>query len=180
MFRLMLALIGLTAFAPAPLPKPSSPIDPAKIAKLIKGEWRVKSAQQYIGGRVVNLPVGGQRVRVSDNTWLVIHVATDGEGNVIREKRGPVMQMKLDTTRKPVMMDLSYQGRDNPHQRGIIKIEGNTLTVMHTFYSPSGGKPGWENETPNPRPASFDSTLEGAIETVFERVGDLKKETPKK
>src|SRR5438045_3648411 len=89
----LLALIGLTAFAPVPFPKRDRRAGDALDLKELQGYWRVEKAEKTDKGtyRVVPDPV--THILIEKDTWVFMQ----GKG-----KRSNEYRILVDSTRKPV------------------------------------------------------------------------------
>jgi uncharacterized protein (TIGR03067 family) len=132
--RLLLALtaiLGTTAFAPAPFPRPEK-VDPTGLT----GTWAVVRYER--GGA----PVGGQtlKARIEKNKWTFLHVNADST-----TKPTAAYFITIDPKKAPRSIDLTHVSSKRK-LRGIYRCDSGQLHVaFHSF---------WVNE----RPTEFDGT----------------------
>lgn len=126
-YRIVLALLalgGLTAFAPAPFVEKKKP---APTAGLLEGVWERVS---FNGGK---LPApGGQRmfIRVEMGKWTF-----ESENNPKGPPRRKVVYfLKLDRTASPPVFELRRQETDpEAYGRGTFEVKGNELSISYSF-----------------------------------------------
>lgn len=141
--RLLLAVValaGLTAFAPAPFPK--SQRDTISLER-IQGTWKVISLEVIEKGNVPKqIDLSYTHIRVKEDYWQTL-VINDGKINLdllINER------LAIDGTRKPARIDWFIFGPPRPERPGmvgIIRREGDRLRIL------SSG--------PENRPTSFEN-----------------------
>jgi uncharacterized protein (TIGR03067 family) len=126
----LVALLGLTAFAPAPFLKRKEKLAPA--ARL-EGLWEVVSRN---GGRPLPKGTMTYNVRIEPGRWLFERdagVAKGGAGRVT------AYFLKVDANASPPTFDLRRKENDpTPYGRGIYELKGDELRIA---YSWSGTRP---------------------------------------
>jgi uncharacterized protein (TIGR03067 family) len=119
------------------------PADPTKLTpeQMLQGTWKLVSAQRR-GENVPAKEVEGLRVVIT------------GKKLIVKEpKRSEVATFKVDTTKKPLAIDLTSEKNPDKAVLGIFEVKGDTLKLC---WAKSGG----------PRPTEF-STKKGADEVLF-------------
>lgn len=155
----LVVLGGVTAFAPAPRPKPAKVSETEKLRQKMQGTWeRVPPGQAAVPGRVVVRPAVSRstiQYVIKDDRWSFIR-NTGGESRTTASYR-----MILDVSKNPPWLDLIREGTDQPFMKGILSLEGDTLKFVYV--------PGSSN---TPRPTAFpssDETRSGPI-MILKRV----------
>jgi uncharacterized protein (TIGR03067 family) len=137
-------LTSLTAFAPAPFPRTSRDGDRTGIdMKRFQGTWKVISMEiVQAGGRLDKLSDWGENaqgttgVRVEGDKWTYL---TNGN-------RSGSYWMDIDPTQKPAAVNWYTQAdKKNPGMLGLIRREGDQVTIL--YYA----------TTPNNRPRTFEN-----------------------
>jgi uncharacterized protein (TIGR03067 family) len=114
------AILGLTAFAPAPFEKPDKK---ATSPRELQGTWSVVSVDR--GGGVKTLPRNARaKVRIDKDTWTFLTTIRDRA----RETR---YFLVLDPKKNPKQFDLKRQADGPVTLRGIYHLEGDTLKVVY-------------------------------------------------
>jgi uncharacterized protein (TIGR03067 family) len=131
-----LALIGLTAFTlAAPAPKYRPPAVAEQLKKL-QGMWELSTTvtvpQAVAGGAVAQRVILNRvsrsttRIRIDGDKWSYVR-NLNGE-----ERVTTAYTMKLDTSKKPMWLDLVRDGTNMPTMQGILAIEGDTLKFCYS------------------------------------------------
>jgi uncharacterized protein (TIGR03067 family) len=147
----LLALLGLTAFAPAPFPQPQRRGQQPEITlKSFQGTWRIRewrAARNDTG----YLP-GTQsitHVRITEDRWAFLPNNDDGAG----------LTISIDHTKKPAQ--LTFYQPSNPkreiHGVGLIRRQGTRVQVLYCW----GGE--------ESRPLTFEPPPEGPWIITLER-----------
>jgi hypothetical protein len=122
-----LALLGLTAFAPAPFPRPRRSQTDVSVER-IQGTWTILKLEMTDGkGGMTAQGDYLKEVRVEKGRWSFIY-------------RNPasapvVYQLAIDTSRTPAALDLTRPGQARPYGTGIILRQGNLMRVLYSFGS---------------------------------------------
>lgn len=139
-FRLLiavLALIGLTTFShAAPAPKYRPPAVAEQLKKL-QGVWELSTTvnrPQAVGGGAVaqralvlnRVTRSTTRIRIDGDKWSYVRNVNGAERVTTSYK------MKLDTSKKPIWLDLVRDGTNTPTMLGILAIEGDTVKFCYS------------------------------------------------
>jgi len=163
------AIVLLTGFAPAPLPRAPRSTDAAELLKKLQGTWEVVVHQDDLP-----LPGNSRRlIHIEGESWRFQTV----RGNALQPNRSALSyRIHLDTTSKPVRIDLQRQPRiarrgnlveqearvsATPIYQGVIELQGDTLRWCYVM---AGGN----REVV--RPTSLDSPPPGAVLMTLRRV----------
>jgi len=152
-----IALIGMTAFAPVPLPKPPK-VKP--LLESMQGEWEMVSTEQNLRGRRLTSR-SSNRIRIEDNRWSYVF-PNGGDFRV-----STTYNLTLDLNQKPVAMDLKRPnprgGSDTVYMSGIVVVEGDSLKFCYSFaFNPDGTRM---------RPTTMDPLPENAVMMTLKRIG---------
>lgn len=133
----LVVLVGLTAFAPAPLPKKPRMGSEAEVLKKIQGDYEVQVTRPDPGrGGIKRLGRVGPaaRVRIQGNQWIqLVHI----EG---RELSSAGYAIKLNTANQPIQIDIlssvpNPQAEQQVGRRvsmyGLLYIEGDSLRLVY-------------------------------------------------
>jgi uncharacterized protein (TIGR03067 family) len=149
----MVAVFGLTAFAPAPFPKPNRKDD----VKGLAGTWTVTRYER--GGTAVARAAGSAlKVRIEGNKWSFLRVNATG--------RMPTVSytITLDPKKAPRCIDLTkaapLAGAISNTLLGIYRFEGNDRNKVQVVFNTFGV---------TTRPASFDGADRQAYVMVLQR-----------
>jgi len=143
----LLALAGLTAFAPAPFPK-SRRAEQAINLNNMQGTWKIISRFQYRGGRKqteLQIKSSGTHIRVSGSNWL----SMEGPRTLV------TWQIALDPTKKPCAVAWHFGQPQSPSWVGLIRRKGDLVEVL--YYSGTQ------------RPTSFDAPPDGTYALTLQR-----------
>jgi len=139
----VLVLAGLTAFAPAPLPR--SPRghrgDGLSLGEL-QGTWTVTKLQMTRGkGQLTDGGTSLAQVRISGDRWSFVY----GQARM----NDVNYTIRVDHSLRPPRLDFHYLGSKDkePYGKGILRRDGDTVQLMYTW----GGD----------RAASFDTAPDG-------------------
>jgi uncharacterized protein (TIGR03067 family) len=129
----LLAVVALTAFAPAPLPKqPRRPGD-ATTLESCQGTWRVDRFEIVDDqGRLTKTPWGVSHFRIRGDRWTLLN-----NNAVIAD----VYRLAVDASKSPTHVDWlpRGQGRAAVEYVGIVKRRGDRLQI--TFINGSTNRP---------------------------------------
>lgn len=157
-FASLVALICLTAFAPAPLPRPKRTAQSEEISlQTMRGTWRVTAA--------VRTSQNGQH---TPHVWAVTHVRIEGDswtflrGNQVSTTHA----LAIDGSKKPAHLDFNRDGGGGAGKggkpgvrspgNGIIRRKGNVVEIIYVF----GGRE---------RAVSFEQPPEGQYLLTLQR-----------
>ena len=135
----LFALLGLTAFAPAPFPRAEKPSQKDEVSlKIFQGLWRVTNMQiSRAGGRLDPDKALFTHVRVEQDAWTFM----------VNTVPGNRLLISIDATKKPARLNF-YRGAAGQPQElfgvAIIRRRGDEVQVAYC----------WNGE--DNRPASFD------------------------
>jgi len=142
----VLLVAGVAVSAPVPRPRPDRMAE-ALAVKDLQGTWTMLRYEQ--GGNPVG--VAGLKVRISKETWSFFK-----EGAATAPSSS--YNLAIDTSKKPVWLDLTQMNSKTFVLQGIAKVEGDTLTLSFKTTGQAGQ-----------RPIDFDSTGDGAYLLVLKR-----------
>lgn len=122
----LIALAGVTAFAPAPLPKQPRTPNAAELLKKMQGDYEatVQQRETIINGARRIRPIATRtttRVRIQGNRWSYF---TSING---RELLSTGYTIKLDTSKKPIQMELIQDAV--PNAANGIPLQARTSMV---------------------------------------------------
>jgi len=132
----LVALISLTAFAPAPLPRPPKKPAQAPLLQQLQGTWQMVGTERLLnGGRRITSKTTA-KIRIEKNRWSYVY---DNGG---KERVGVTYNISLDPSRTPAWFDLSREGNPQPQMKGVIGLDGDTLRFCYVLGSRSDlGRP---------------------------------------
>lgn len=139
------ALVALTAFAPAPLPKEK----PKKGPEHIQGTWVVEElASRTMRGQPKTKGLPDMKIRIEGNKWTFVRLTGSQQTYAIQ----------FDPSKDPCWIDLRSEGNEGSvHLRGIVAVEGDRLKFC---YMP---------KTSEERPRSFELKKTTAILMTLKR-----------
>lgn len=140
----LIATLGLTAFAPAPLPKPARRDAGEQInLQSFQGTWRsVKLEQIEQGGGKREIPWNIAAVRIQDDLWTFINTG---------ETENAKYWLLIEGTKRPPTIDFYTQraGQGNqagkPYMVGILKRQGDTVYILYFSTNPENRARSFEN-----------------------------------
>src|SRR5262245_36756806 len=144
----VVALVGLTAFAPAPQVRAPRPGDLRAALKKLEGTWERRTlssrkakggARGGFGGRA-GVTTSTTQVRIQGDRWTTLRTSR-GEA-----RPTATYKMVLNAAKDPMWLDLVPEVGDLPTMSGIVKVEGDTVTFCYTTAASEG----------IPRPAAFE------------------------
>jgi uncharacterized protein (TIGR03067 family) len=127
----LLAVLTLTAFAPAPFPKAQRGARQDEITiKTLQGTWRAASMK---------------RTRRDGNhtpsEWSTTHIHVENDKWAFMQNGNPTASYTITITngRKPAALDF-YYGAPTPNERapgeGIIRRRGDVVEILYSFAAP--------------------------------------------
>lgn len=122
----LIALTGVTAFAPAPLPKQPRTPNAAELLKKMQGDYEatVQQRETIINGARRIRPIATRtttRVRIQGNRWSYF-TSINGQ-----ELLSTGYTIKLDTSKKPIQMELIQDAV--PNAANGIPLQARTSMV---------------------------------------------------
>jgi uncharacterized protein (TIGR03067 family) len=122
----LLAVLGVTAFAPAPFPRTERRSAEARLdLNAIQGVWAAVSIDVMQNGKLRRISWGVRRIYVRKGVW---GFDQDGSG----------FYVTLNASRRPVTIDF----RSAPGEKGqtaisgVLRLQGDTLQVLYVFTQP--------------------------------------------
>jgi uncharacterized protein (TIGR03067 family) len=149
--RLIVAVVALTcvpAFAPAPFPRTSRDGDRNGIdMKRFQGNWKVISMEiVQAGGQLQKLSDWGEQVqgttgvRVQDDKWTYLGNGRDSAS----------YWMDIDPAQKPAAVNwYTAADKKTPGMLGLIRREGNQVTILYYATTPENRPKTFENPPVN-------------------------------
>jgi uncharacterized protein (TIGR03067 family) len=146
MTRLALALIalaGLTAFAPAPFPRQRR-IDTSVSLEVLQGKWKVVKIEEVTGpgGRVRRTTLAAEAIRFDRTHWTLLQ---SGDQEYVKNV------FRLDTGRRPAAIDIYDRDRSRldsgvpPIHVGLIRRAGDTVEILYYSAAPAERPSSFEN-----------------------------------
>jgi len=126
----LIVVLGATAFAPAPFPKPARRGDSNSISiESLQGDWKAVSFDTVAAGDQLN-PIGlwFQQVRIKGDRWSYLV-----NGNEHLSYR-----LVIGGDKRPAAIDY-YEIQGNPERPGMVGIarrEGNRVTILYYATGP--------------------------------------------
>jgi uncharacterized protein (TIGR03067 family) len=126
----VVALAGLTAFAPAPFPRPKRERGSGDDISMqtVQGTWRVVSMQRT-----------SRDGKHSPHKWAITHIRIrDGKWTFMENHtENTSYRLKVDGTKKPGQLDFYWTGPGNnnnimqPAMVGVIRRKGNKVEILY-------------------------------------------------
>jgi uncharacterized protein (TIGR03067 family) len=136
----LLVLCGLTAFAPAPMPRREKADRHAVSLRRMTGDWRVVSMWNYgSNGQIAYHVDAWSEIHVRDGQWQFVYATSAS---------GPRYDLVIDGSKHPATIDFLRPGEKQVWMSGIVRFKNGTLEVL---YQPHAKE----------RPASFENPPEG-------------------
>jgi uncharacterized protein (TIGR03067 family) len=134
--RLIVALIavaGLTAFAPAPLPRPQRRGGAEGVSlPQVQGQWRVVAFDEITGpGNQKRNVIWFRGVRIKGDE--LAYTNPDGKD------AHPPFRIVINNSRKPAHMDWFQGNAKDPVFIGLVRRQGNRFTIL--YYSAGQQRP---------------------------------------
>jgi hypothetical protein len=139
----IVALVGVTAFAPAPLPRSSRLGDHEVSLRTLRGKWWIVSLERaHENGKTY--PVRScpfTEVTIDGNRW-----AFDGSFPILRphgdEVAAPTsVPIAIDNSRSPAVIDFGdVNGEQGRLALGIIRRDGDRVELVFAFGDPDPAK----------------------------------------
>ncbi len=133
-FLIIFLIAAVALAAPVPKYKPPKETEAAQLLKTLQGTWDMQTMSasllnnlklQQLQGRAVILANSTQRIRIDGDQWSYVRNVNG------TEQVATTYKMKLDTSKKPVWLDLVRENSDTPYLQGIITIEGDTVKFCY-------------------------------------------------
>jgi uncharacterized protein (TIGR03067 family) len=140
----LLAVFVLTAFAPAPFPKPGRRGDSntAISVPLFQGKWKVESFDIYQQGGQKRRSSFVDHIRVRGNAWTLFNQG-DSENATYTIVIGASRPATIDFYSGKV----EVKAETRPSMFGLIRRDGNTVQILYA----------WAQGQNRPRVTSFDT-----------------------
>jgi uncharacterized protein (TIGR03067 family) len=139
--RLVLAflvLLGVTAFAPAPMPRRGQSKEDSLSVKGVTGDWKVISLWRYgPNGSIAYRIDAWKLIRIQDGKWMFCTL----DNGV---KPSTTYVLRIDGSKRPATIDFLRGNEAKPWMMGIVRFRGDKLEVL---YKPNATE----------RPTSFDN-----------------------
>lgn len=163
LFRLLtaiLAIAGLTAFAPAPQYK-APKVVPQTLMQRLQGDWEMVNTERTLNGRKV-LTKSTSRIRIEGNTWSYLY------NNGTTWYTSTSYTIGLDENHKPTHMDLkrAFNGGERVQMAGIVSVEGDTLKFCYSL----GGIINADGTRTAPRPNAMNPLPDNAYLMTYKRI----------
>jgi uncharacterized protein (TIGR03067 family) len=113
------AVVVLTAFAPAPFPRPSK-----SDLKALQGSWTVVTIEQGPGRKVARVPPSSLKACVEGATWTFQRYG---------QPHAAPYTIVLDAAKNPKWIDIKRKADDVAAIVGIYTIEGDTLKILYAL-----------------------------------------------
>jgi len=172
LFAGLLVVLGLTAFAPVPLPR--EPAASSVEAKQLQGTWDVVSMKRGPGLTDASSKLGRMKVRIEGDTWTFLRETGGGAGGAMG--KGPTYKIVLNARAKPCEMDLvrtsgppvggPKKTSSNVWASGIVRIEGKTVQFCYVSRVSKSDLPGPE------RPKDFKPAEARTVIMTLQRASD--------
>ena len=121
-----LALVGATAFAPAPFPRSRKAALEGVTVERIQGDWTILQLHMTeANGGKRDQGKSLSRIRIEKDRWTFCN------SDPARPSIGYLLS--IDPKRTPVAIDLSVLGQSKPYGTGIIRRKGNLMHVLYSF-----------------------------------------------
>jgi uncharacterized protein (TIGR03067 family) len=139
----LLAVCVLTAFAPAPFPKPPRRGGEEINLQGFQGTWRsvkLEGIEQNGGKR--EIPWGIAAVRVQNDLWTFLNKG---------ETENAKYRLVIDGTRKPPTIDFYSEGRGGreqggkPYMVGVMKRQGDIVQILYFSTGPENRARSFDN-----------------------------------
>jgi uncharacterized protein (TIGR03067 family) len=121
----LLAVLGVTAFAPAPFPRTERRGAEARLdLNAIQGVWAAVSIDVMQDGKLQRIPWGVRRIYVRKDRWGF-------------DQDGGDYYVTLNASRRPVTIDF----RTAPGEKGqtaisgVLRLQGDTLQIVYPVYT---------------------------------------------
>jgi hypothetical protein len=164
----VMALIGLTAFAPAPFTRNDRRRGHGgDVLDALQGTWSVtEKVRMGPNGTLMNYSTR-QKLRIENDDWsFVSALAAKGGGGIARGKGGPARRaykIVIDRKRLPVEFRLKRSADDDSdYMVGIVRVTGDTAKILYRLGSTFGG-------SNDEMPRNFDAVPEGWYSLTLSR-----------
>jgi uncharacterized protein (TIGR03067 family) len=137
----LLVLCGLTAFAPAPMPRRAKSDSNAVSLRRMTGDWRVVSMWRYgPNGQIAYHIDAWSEIRIRDGQWQFVYAV---EGS----KPAPLYDLVIGS-RQPATIDFVRPGEKQAWMSGIVRFRNDKLEVLYQPHAKD-------------RPTSFENPPDG-------------------
>lgn len=142
----LLAVVALTAFAPAPFPKRESRVKEGLSVQALLGTWKaIRLARTGQSDQLDVRSNGVQTVTITPTQWIF-----DKAGQSPSE-----YDLRIDPAKLPAEIDFYRPGQQTPYGRGVIRREGDKLRIIYNWGEP--------------RPAGFENQQTGYWDLTLQR-----------
>jgi uncharacterized protein (TIGR03067 family) len=120
----LLVVTGLTAFAPAPFPRPKRDNDQMINLDRFQGTWKVISLETTgVGGRHTRINWSITHIRIAQDRWTFLQNRIENT----------TYQIALDPGQKPCTIDYRWPGNQGgqPAMVGIIRRKGDRVDIVY-------------------------------------------------
>jgi uncharacterized protein (TIGR03067 family) len=159
----VMALVGLTAFAPAPFIKSGRDRNPGDVLAALQGTWSITEKQRAgPNGRLMKYSTA-QKIRIEKDTWRSLSASEVNGGGVGGGKAKGFgrtsYKIELTSSVRPTEFRLKRtSGRvETDYMVGILQVDGDTVKLLYRLGSAAAF--GGQVEDANPR--GFDPVPEG-------------------
>jgi hypothetical protein len=182
----VLAVAGLTAFAPAPFTKTDRRKDQADALDALQGTWSMtEKTRMGPAGQVLNYSTTTQKVRIEKDSWQFVRpgfAARGGKGGKGGKGGGGGLgggpaaggfgggptsiayKIVLDRKTRPMEFRIKRSTRtETDYMVGIVQVHGDTVKMLYRL----GSRSGLGDDEPMPR--SFDKAPEGWYSMTLKR-----------
>jgi len=166
----VMALVGLTAFAPAPFIKSPRERNPGDVLAALQGTWSTIEKQRAgPNGRMMNYSTT-QKIRIEKDTWRTMTAAEIRKGGGGGGGPGPgggkgkafgraSYKIELTTSVRPTEFRLKRTTglSETDYMVGILQVNGDTVKILYRL----GSSAAFGNQVEDVAPRSFDPVPEG-------------------
>ncbi len=127
----LVALAGLTAFAPAPFPRPGKKTSSALDLKFLQGSWKVLKSERTTDKRYHPTQTFTDQIRIQGNTWTFVRGSNGPQPGRLTSYR-----IEIDAAASPVRLR-GYRPTDTkPYMVGILRKQADTVQILYGFSRP--------------------------------------------
>jgi hypothetical protein len=162
-FRLLVALfavLGATAFAPAPFVKPDRNRDREEGDPLprLQGTWSMTSKERMgPNGTVSKYSTTSQKLAIQDDSWSFVYVAKGGPKLPAR----PMYKLEIEPGGRPARFRVRRTTTDRDYMVGILTVEGDKAKMLYRLVT--------TRPQDDATPDNFDTIPEGWYRMTLER-----------
>lgn len=118
----LMVVVTLAAFAPAPLPRRDSRLRDSLSVRELAGIWRATDLYNTPNkNRLDPASQGVGHVTISEGKWI------------FGRETGATYEFRIDPSKNPAEVDLMNVGQKEPYGRGLIRRQGNTLRIVYNW-----------------------------------------------